>query len=204
MKYFKKLVGENIYLSPMNVEDAPIYLKWMNDFSTTDYIGSSYNMITLSNEKQWLEESLKESRNQFAVVTLDGNKLIGNCGFECLDNVKRTATLGLFIGEQEYRNKGYGIQILKLLLDYGFNYLNLNNIMLYVYEFNERAIKAYKKVGFKEMGKRRKSYFVNGKYYDVVHMDILAEEFNAHAVIVDKSGQIYTTKGIEKYFITAI
>ncbi len=33
---------------------------------------------------------------------------------------------------------------------------------------------------------------------------LLAEEFNAHAVIVDKSGQIYTTKGIEKYFITAI
>ncbi len=177
MKYFKKLVGENIYLSPMNVEDAPIYLKWMNDFSTTDYIGSSYNMITLSNEKQWLEESLKESRNQFAVVTLDGNKLIGNCGFEDLDKTKRTAMIGLFIGEEEYRNKGYGIQILKLLLDYGFNYLNLNNIMLYVYEFNERAIKAYKKVGFKEMGRRRKSYFVNGKYYDVVHMDILAEEF---------------------------
>ena len=29
---------------------------------------------------------------------------------------------------------------------------------------------------------------------------LLAEEFDAHAVIVDKSGQIYTTKGIEKYF----
>lgn len=32
---------------------------------------------------------------------------------------------------------------------------------------------------------------------------LLAEEFNAHAVIVDQSGQIYTTKGIEKYFHTA-
>lgn len=182
MKYFKKLVGENIYLSPMNAEDAPIYLKWMNNFSTTDYIGSSNFINNLSNEKQWIEDNLKESRKQFAVVTLEDNKLIGNCGFEDIDNIKRNGVIGLFIGDEEYRNKGYGIQILKLLLDYGFNYLNLNNIMLYVFEFNERAIKAYKKVGFKEIGRRRKSYFVNGKYYDIIFMDILAEEFTENYI----------------------
>ena len=33
MKYFKKLLGDNIYLSPMNIEDAEVYTKWMNDFA---------------------------------------------------------------------------------------------------------------------------------------------------------------------------
>ena len=46
MKYFKKLVGEKIYLSPPNEEDIEIYTKWLNDFNTTDYIGRS------SREKQ--------------------------------------------------------------------------------------------------------------------------------------------------------
>ena len=55
--------------------------------------------------------------------------------------------------------------------------MNLNNIRLDVMEFNERAIKCYKKCGFKECGRRRKSYFLNGKYYDVIQMDILSEEF---------------------------
>ena len=32
MKYFKKLVGDKIYLSPRNIEDAEIYAKWINDF----------------------------------------------------------------------------------------------------------------------------------------------------------------------------
>ena len=68
--------------------------------------------------------------------------------------------------------------MLKLLLDYGFNYLNFKNIMLKVYSFNERAMKAYKKVGFKEIGRRRESYFLNGKYYDDVYMDILSDEFS--------------------------
>ena len=40
----------------------------------------------------------------------------------------------------------------------------------------------YQKVGFKEFGRRRKSYFVNGKYYDDVKMDILAEEFTENYI----------------------
>ena len=41
MKYFKKLVGEHIYLSPIRVEDVEKYTEWMNDFETTDYTGRS-------------------------------------------------------------------------------------------------------------------------------------------------------------------
>ena len=41
MKYFKKIEGEKVYLSPMNLEDIEKYVKWMNDFSTTDGLGSS-------------------------------------------------------------------------------------------------------------------------------------------------------------------
>ena len=42
---------------------------------------------------------------------------------------------------------------------------------------NYGAIRCYKKCGFQEVGRQRKSRFVNGKYYDSIHMDILAEEF---------------------------
>ena len=94
-----------------------------------------------------------------------------------IDNINRCAEVGLFIGDEENRNKGYGAEALRLLSDYSFNYLNLNNIQLGVKAFNERAIACYKKVGFKEYGRRREAYFLNGKYYDHVFMDILAREF---------------------------
>ena len=35
MKYYKKLVGERIYLSPVNVEDAEKYVEWFCDFKTS-------------------------------------------------------------------------------------------------------------------------------------------------------------------------
>ena len=89
----------------------------------------------------------------------------------------RCAEVGIFIGDEKNRSKGYGTESLKMLLDLGFNYLNFNNIMLGVKSFNQRAIACYTKVGFKEYGRRRESYFLNGKYYDDVYMDILSREF---------------------------
>ena len=64
-----------------------------------------------------------------------------------------------------------------MLLDYSFNILNLNNIMLNVYAFNTRAIRCYRKIGFKEIGRRRQARRIQGKSYDIIYMDILAEEF---------------------------
>ena len=49
--------------------------------------------------------------------------------------------------------------------------------------FNERAIACYKKCGFKEIGRRRKCVYIDGKYYDVVIMDILKEEFTGKYIL---------------------
>ena len=69
MKYFKKLVGERIYLSPRNPEDAETFTCWLNDFNTTDYLGRSHMLYTLNAEKEYLENSGKNSFG-FGIVTL--------------------------------------------------------------------------------------------------------------------------------------
>lgn len=176
MKYFRKLVGERIYLSPRSIEDAEIFTEWLNDFKTTDYLGRSGCLISLEGEKKYLEEN-NDKEASFVIVTLEKNQMIGTVSLEDINYINRTATLGIFIGDKNFRGNGYGTEAIRLLLDYGFNYMNLNNIKLDVMEFNERAIKCYEKCGFKEYGRRRKFGFINGKYYDRIEMDILAEEF---------------------------
>ena len=179
MKYFKKLVGDKIYLSPRNIEDAELYVKWMNDFDVTDFTGRTSQIMDIEGEKEYLSSASKKTNNfSFAIVKQENDRLIGSAGLEKIDYINRVATLGIMIGEQENREKGYGTETINLWLDFGFNYLNLNNINLYVMEFNPRAIACYKKCGFKEMGRRRKTVFLNGKYYDKLYMDILKEEFD--------------------------
>ena len=115
MKYFRKLVGEHIYLSPIRVEDVEKYTEWMNDFETTDYTGRSSQIYTVENERKWLEGSIEDKSNQiFGIVDLENDKLIGNCGIHKIDSKNRTATLGIFIGDKEERNKGYGTETIKL------------------------------------------------------------------------------------------
>ena len=176
MKYFKKLGGERIYLSPMNKDDAEIYTKWLNDENVAVSLGQYAKVISLNSEQKALEEMTSDGYN-FAIVKND-NTLIGNISLFSINHICRNAITGLFIGESENRGKGYGAEALHLVLNFGFNALNLHNIMLNVYSDNTQAIECYKKVGFTEFGRRREAVFKNGKYVDDVHMDILSTEFH--------------------------
>lgn len=181
MQYFKKLVGDRIYLSPKAVSDVEIekFTEWMNDFQVTDYIGRSGQIATLSGEKEWLEKTAKNNDEKtFDIIELSNNKLIGTLGLKHFNWIGRSAVLGIFIGDEEYRSNGYGTEAIKLLLEYGFKYLNLHSIRLDLLAVNERAHKCYLKCGFKDTGKSREAIFLNGKYYDKLHMDILENEFS--------------------------
>ena len=174
MKYFKKLEGERIYLSQMSVEDTDTYVKWMSDFSVTDGLGSSSRLVSPESEKKWIVENA--DNYQFAIVRKEDNVLLGNCGLQEINQLHQCAEVGIFIGDEESRSMGYGSEALKLLTDYAFDYLNIRNVMLKVFSFNDRAISCYKKVGFKEIGRRRKSHYLRGQFYDEVFMDILRED----------------------------
>ena len=180
MQYFKKLVGDRIYLSPRGAFDEEIekFTDWMNDFQTTDFIGRSGQVVTFIGEKEWLENSTKNVQDRsFSIIELNHNKLIGTISLENFHWIDRSAVLGIFIGDKDFRNNGYGTEAIKLLLEYGFKYLNLHSIRLDLLSINERAHKCYLKCGFKDTGCSREAIYVNGKYYDRLHMDILENEF---------------------------
>lgn len=56
--YFKKLQGENIFLSPISTDEAEKYTEWMNDLDLTEMIGGSNNVISLEKQKNGLKVSL--------------------------------------------------------------------------------------------------------------------------------------------------
>jgi RimJ/RimL family protein N-acetyltransferase len=176
MRYFKKLKGKRIYLSPINIEDVETYTEWLNDLDVTISLGNPGFLYGLEKEKEALEGMIKGG-NDFAIITNDDDRLIGNCGLFSVNERHRKAELGIMIGDKNYWDQGYGREAIELVLNYGFNILNLNNIMLNVYSFNKRAIKCYENIGFKEIGRRRETYILGKRKYDEILMDILADEF---------------------------
>ena len=179
MKYYKKLVGKKCYLSPINVEDADQYCIWLNDLEVSYNLLIFNQQLSLEKEKMILQDMIKNNAQIFAIVDADSDKLIGNCSIFRINERNRKAEVGIFIGDKNYWSKGYGSEALSLLIDYGFNILNLNNIMLEVFSFNKRAFNSYKKVGFKEIGRRREAIIFAGEKHDEIYMDILANEFES-------------------------
>ena len=141
----------------------------------------SGTLTTLEGEKKFLEEN-NTPEATFVIVTIEDNKMLGSISLERINHINRSATLGIFIGDKDFRSKEYGTEAIQLLLEYGFKYLNLHSIKLDLLSVNERAHKCYLKCGFKDAGASREAIFLNGKYYDRLHMDILESEFKGNYI----------------------
>jgi RimJ/RimL family protein N-acetyltransferase len=175
--YFKKMIGKKCYLSPIDQGDAEKFAEWLNDLEVTVHLSFYPGIINTESEKGFLETLSRE--HNYSIINNETNTLIGNCGYINLDHVNQTAEAGIFIGNKNYWNRGYGTEALTLLADYGFKALNLHNIGLRVYAFNERAIACYQRVGFKPAGRRREALLRGQTRSDIVYMDLLADEFYA-------------------------
>ena len=175
--HFRKIVCKKVYLSPRSVEDALKYTEWLNNFETAQYVEQYVKVLSYEGECEFLSNQNIPGYN-FAIVDNETDELIGAISLEHVNNINRTAELGIFIGEENHLSKGYGSEAITLLLDYGFNFLNLNSIMLRVYDYNIRAQKAYQKCGFKKFGVWKDSHYFGGKYGDIIYMSITKKEFS--------------------------
>jgi len=174
--YFKKLVGERCYLSPMDIKDVAKYTEWLNDLEVTTNLGPLYSDIFNIEREEEIMRDLSKKHN-YSIIDITTDELIGSVGFLDVNNLNQTAEIGIFIGNKSFWGKGYGGEAMSLLMDYGFKALNLHNIFLVVFSFNQRGQKCYEKIGFKYIGKRREMINRGGKKYDLIYMDILYDEF---------------------------
>ena len=183
--FVKKIVGKHVYLAPITASEEEIakFTNWMNSFEISDYIATSSRIYTPLNEKEHLEKSARDLNNRdFNIVALEKDQLIGSIILKEIDWVSRSAVLGIFIGDADFREHGYGAEAVNLILEYGFRQLNLNSVQLEVLADNERAHRCYLKCGFKDAGRLREHVFVAGKYHDIIEMDILASEFEGEFI----------------------
>ncbi|MBN2354393.1 MAG: GNAT family N-acetyltransferase [Spirochaetales bacterium] len=174
--YYKKLTGEKCYLAPIDENDVSLYTAWFNDLEVTRNLLAFSWSLNEKHERETLEKISKD--NNYGIHDLGNDALIGGVGLHDLDFLHRRCEIGVFIGDKSYWGKGFGTEALHLLARFAFDYLNIRNIMLRVFEFNERAIKCYQKVGFKIIGKRRRAIEIERKVYDIIYMDLLSEDLS--------------------------
>ena len=106
-----------------------------------------------------------------------GERLVGTCAFSQLDGENGSALYHITIGEKDAWGQGYGTEATRLMLDHAFGTLGLHRIALFVFEFNERAIRTYKRCGFVVEGRSRESIFRDGRWWDEIAMSVLESDW---------------------------
>ena len=119
-----------------------------------------------------------------AIHLRDSNRLIGTCAFSQLDGDNGSALYHITIGERDCWGRGYGTEATVLMLEHAFGTLGLHRVALAVFAFNERAIRAYRKVGFVVEGRSREAIWRDGRFHDEIQMSVLEHEWRANRGLV--------------------
>lgn len=173
------LIGEKVYLRPLELEDAPAMVGWINDPEVTRTLMIRRPMNQIA-EREFIERISKgDSAQVLGIVTRREDEFIGTTGLHAIDWRNRTTGFGIEIGVKSKWGVGYGTEATGLMVKHAFETLNLNRVWLHVYEYNPRGMRAYERVGFKREGVLRQANYREGRYWDTITMAILREEWEA-------------------------
>ncbi|MFT3891365.1 MAG: GNAT family protein [Anaerolineales bacterium] len=176
------LKGELVRLSALDADEiSKAFARWRRDSEFMRLLSWSPNQLQSDKAaKNWLEKEIEEqSVNQhwFSIRTLADDRLLGDIDLYVYNWPGRDAFVGLGIGEREFWGKGYGTDVMRVILRYAFTEVNLNRVTLDVFEYNPRAIRSYEKAGFRHEGRQRQILNKEGKRWDMLFMGILREEW---------------------------
>jgi [ribosomal protein S5]-alanine N-acetyltransferase len=172
------LIGTKIYLRPLEREDAEQCVAWFNNPEITRTL-LAYRPINLQAEHEFLDKAPQSEHDLvLGIAVRDSNRLIGGTGLHQIDFKNRHAGFGITVGAKEEWGKGYGTEATRLMVQHAFETLNLNRVWLHVYEYNQRGLRVYERIGFQKEGVLRQDTYREGRYWDTIVMSILRAEWD--------------------------
>jgi RimJ/RimL family protein N-acetyltransferase len=173
------LEGQLVRLRAIEPGDRERAHAWLNDPEVTYYLTMRYSLA--SSDPMWMADAQPNSFANgvhLAIETRDGAHM-GGINLHELNPEDRKAGLGIIIGDKACWSNGYGADAIATLLRFGFHEMNLHRVWLGVLDGHEGAIHCYEKAGFQEESRRRQQVYKHGRYWDVLIMSILRDEFEA-------------------------
>ncbi len=169
--------GKYVDLRQVEEPDLPKLRDWANSPYIRAYT-REYRPLNILNQKKWLEYLFTDQSNiMFAIEKKEDKEIIGCCGLTYINWKEGHGEVSIYIGDQNWQEKGYATDALQLLLKYGFCELRLHRIYAIIFGYNEASIKFFEKNRFKLEGRHREARFWDGKFHDELVYGMLEDEY---------------------------
>jgi len=175
-----KFEGPRIIIRPLKLEDSesltsninyPEVAKWTLNIPHPYYIEDAKSFI-ISREEPF-------KRNQaytFGIALKVSDEVIGGIDLAKLDWDNKSGELGYWLG-RKFWGKGLMSEAVRLILDFGFNGLDLHRIWAIVYEGNIASRKVLERNGFTLEGVLRETLLRGGKWHNELRYGLLQSEY---------------------------
>jgi len=145
-----KLQGSRVTIRPMKRADLDAMLQW-RPFADPLYQAFDFPRHSRSEQIRWFDWRTKDSSRRLYAIENEEQRVIGSLTLRDIDG-RHSARLGITIGA-DFVSQGYGTEALRLFLDYFFGTMGFAQMILDVAAPNLRAVRAYRAVGFREVGR---------------------------------------------------
>tara|TARA_Y100000385_G_scaffold255877_1_gene281824 strand:+ start:4029 stop:4550 length:522 start_codon:yes stop_codon:yes gene_type:complete len=169
--------GDKVGLRALEKEDLVHLRDWRNipEFRKNF---REVRELSLTDQEEWFEsiQKTKHINYMFTIVDLETQKPIGAAGLLYINWVIRSADFSFYIGDEKkyIGNDGVAKESAKLLIDYGFNNLNLHKIWMELYEFDSKKIDFFtNEFNFRQDGLLRDNCFEAGRYYNSLIISLI-------------------------------
>jgi RimJ/RimL family protein N-acetyltransferase len=174
------------YFTP---QDFPLLIDWISDeLLLQNWAGSQFRFPLTHEKLDWYIRDTNDFNNSSTLVykavdSLTG-QTVGHISLTAINRPNRSARITrVLVGDTAERGKGIGEQITRAMMQIGFEELNLHRMSLGVYDFNEPAIRCYKKCGFRVDGVLRDISRHGDDYWSLMEMSILENEWQEVALL---------------------
>lgn len=167
--------GRELLIRPAEESDAEAMIDYLNHIGgESDFLtfGKNGCRFTLEQEKQFIRDVRGRPNSAFFVGWAGGELACSaNLMAESKERLAHNCELGISVRKQ-YWHLGAASALLTELIAFAQANKTLKTIRLDVYANNERAIRLYEKFGFRQAGRLKDYFQVDGSYYDDVIMDL--------------------------------
>lgn len=165
-------------LRPCERKDLIMRVKWLNNPVVRETLVLMFP-VSIAETELWFERILvSNTRKDFIIELKEAEKPIGFAGYINIDWINRKAEPFIAIGEENAWGKGYGTEVVRALLEFGFNEMGLNRMYGFMLDFNQRALKMDLKAGFKKEGLLKEDVLIHGEFHNRIMLGITKNEFN--------------------------
>ena len=163
-----ELKSERLTYKELDYQFLNIINEWHNSKELYGFLVGDYREVSIERDREWIESYKCNGGTQYRFVAFYKSVPIGVIYLLEVDRKKSVGSLGIFIGDTNYRGKGFGKEMFKTLIDFGYNTIKLNELQFLTLKNNNRAISMYKSFGFKEDKSFAKTVVKDGQSVEVI------------------------------------